>query len=98
MYARVPQQRLPSPTKSSEQLVSTITPLNTFLTNLRLLNLDQLRDWPNPVPAIFSASGPQGHKRRLQIVEWTLFRLFEIYDPDETLSVGTECHRWCDKP
>ncbi|KAK0386005.1 hypothetical protein NLU13_5842 [Sarocladium strictum] len=63
--------------------------LSLFLTNLRLLDLDLLPDWPGISPATFLVPGSgtgaaQAQKRRVACVEWALFRLFEIYDPEET--------------
>lgn len=58
----------------------------TFLTNLRLLDLDLADDWPDITPATFAGT-TQNHKRRVQAVEWALYRLFEIWDPEETASV-----------
>ncbi|KAG5935708.1 hypothetical protein E4U60_002990 [Claviceps pazoutovae] len=61
-------------------------PLSVFLTNLRLLDLDLLPDWPDITISTFSTTGVQGQKRRVQCVEWVLFKLFEIWDPEETRS------------
>ncbi|KAJ6790210.1 hypothetical protein PWT90_09451 [Aphanocladium album] len=57
----------------------------TLLTNLRLLDLDLLEDWPGITTATFAGT-TQNHKRRVQAVEWALYRLFEIWDPEETAS------------
>ncbi|TQV92836.1 hypothetical protein IF1G_08760 [Cordyceps javanica] len=57
--------------------------IHTFLTNLRLLDLDLLEDWPEITPATFAGT-TQNHKRRVQAVEWSLYRLFEIWDPEDT--------------
>ncbi|KAG5959723.1 hypothetical protein E4U56_004801 [Claviceps arundinis] len=59
-------------------------PLSVFLTNLRLLNLDLLPDWPDITISTFSTTGVQGQKRRVQCVEWVLVKLFEMWDPEET--------------
>ena len=66
-------------------------PLRIFLTNLRLLDLDLLPDWPGIAPETFatSGSGVQGQKRRIQCVEWALFRLFSLWNPEETANVGS---------
>lgn len=63
----------------------------SFLRNLRLLDLDQLPDWPDISPATFAITGTgvQGQKKRVQVVEWALFRLFEIWDPEEAANVRT---------
>ncbi|KAL7929368.1 HAUS augmin-like complex subunit 6 N-terminus domain-containing protein [Trichoderma chlorosporum] len=56
-----------------------------FLTNIKLLDLDQLPDWPEITAETFAASGTtlQDQKRRVQCVEWALYQLFVIWDPDE---------------
>ncbi|KAG5954856.1 hypothetical protein E4U58_007432 [Claviceps cyperi] len=66
--------------------LATPPPLSVFLTNLRLLNLDLLPDWPDITISTFSTTGVQGQKRRVQCVEWVLVKLFEIWDPEETRS------------
>ncbi|KAK7420533.1 hypothetical protein QQX98_002732 [Neonectria punicea] len=60
--------------------------LSLFLTNLRLLDLDLREDWPGIRPETFATGGSsaQGQKKRVQCVEWALFQLFAIWDPDET--------------
>lgn len=69
---------------------STASNVSVLLTNLRLLNLDLLPDWPNIEEATFSTKdgATQGQKRRIQCVEWILYNLFLIWDPDETRSVS----------
>ncbi|OAA58298.1 hypothetical protein ISF_06837 [Cordyceps fumosorosea ARSEF 2679] len=62
------------------------SPIPAFLTNLRLLDLDLRHDWPGITPATFAGTTPQNHKRRVQAVEWALYRLFEIWDPEDTAS------------
>ncbi|EGY14080.1 hypothetical protein VD0002_g8906 [Verticillium dahliae] len=58
----------------------TITPnLSIFLTNLRLLDFDSYPDWP-----AFDAQTFAIQKRRIQSVEWALFQLFALWDPEET--------------
>ncbi|OBT88186.1 hypothetical protein VE02_02432 [Pseudogymnoascus sp. 03VT05] len=55
-----------------------------FLTNLRLLDLDRRQDWPGITPVTFTTKDSQQNiKKRIQCVEWALFRLFEIWDPEE---------------
>ncbi|KAG6075753.1 hypothetical protein E4U16_003181 [Claviceps sp. LM84 group G4] len=70
-------------------LIVAAPPLSVFLTNVRLLDLDLLPDWPGITISTFSTTGVQGQKRRVQCVEWVLFKLFEIWDPEETRSVST---------
>ncbi|CAK7266414.1 hypothetical protein SEPCBS57363_002076 [Sporothrix epigloea] len=57
-----------------------------FLTNLHLLNLDLLPDWPNISARTFAvkdAVSQSGQKRRIQSVEWALYHLFCLWDPNE---------------
>ncbi|KFZ00889.1 hypothetical protein V501_10371, partial [Pseudogymnoascus sp. VKM F-4519 (FW-2642)] len=55
-----------------------------FLTNLRLLDLDRRRDWPGITLVTFATKDSQQNiKKRIQCVEWALFRLFEIWEPEE---------------
>ncbi|KAL5348293.1 hypothetical protein ACLOAV_006775 [Pseudogymnoascus australis] len=58
--------------------------ISLFLTNLRLLDLDKRRDWPEITPITFTTRDSQQNiKKRIQCVEWALFRLFELWDPEE---------------
>ena len=62
-----------------------------FLTNLRLLDLDLLEDWPDITLQTFAStkdSAGQGQKRRIQCVEWALYRLFCLWDPEESQNVS----------
>ncbi|RCI09693.1 hypothetical protein L249_3856 [Ophiocordyceps polyrhachis-furcata BCC 54312] len=76
---RAPQQRAPEfvPAQPGGK-----PPLSIFLTNLRLLDLDLLPDWPDISLQTFAAS-TQSQKRRVQCVEWALFHLVSLWDPDE---------------
>ena len=57
----------------------------TFFVNLRLLNLDQREDWPGiSVQTLSTKDALQNQKQRIRCVEWALYRLFEIWDIDET--------------
>lgn len=98
IHGKLPQQ--PSQLQSQSQAQPPSTPsapasngaVPSFLTNLRLLDLDRLPDWPDISPATFAITGTgvQGQKKRVQAVEWALFRLFEIWDPEEAASVRTD--------
>ncbi|KAF2259852.1 hypothetical protein CC78DRAFT_571573 [Lojkania enalia] len=57
--------------------------IKLFVTNLRLLNLDCRSDWPGITVHTFSSKNAD-QKQRIGGVEWGLFRLFEIWDPEET--------------
>ncbi|KAK4130702.1 hypothetical protein BT67DRAFT_390124 [Trichocladium antarcticum] len=70
----------PQPTASP----TTVSNVSLFLTNLRLLDLDRHPDWPDISALTFSArDAAQGQKRRIQSVEWALFHLFTLWDPEE---------------
>ncbi|KAL1632911.1 hypothetical protein SLS56_003196 [Neofusicoccum ribis] len=65
----------------SHQLSSTAL----FVTNLRLLDFDLYADWPEIAVHTFATrDAQQNQKKRIQCTEWALFRLFELWDPDET--------------
>ncbi|CAD6453296.1 1611c083-5ba5-41ea-876e-c5b817c7e3d4 [Sclerotinia trifoliorum] len=56
-----------------------------FITNLRLLDLDLQDGWPDINLLTFSTKdAQQNQKKRIQCVEWALFHLFAIWDPEET--------------
>ncbi|OJD38839.1 uncharacterized protein BKCO1_3000262 [Diplodia corticola] len=56
-----------------------------FVTNLRLLDFDLCDDWPDITVHTFTAKdAQQNQKKRIQCTEWALFRLFELWDREET--------------
>ncbi|KAL8986583.1 MAG: hypothetical protein Q9177_004140 [Variospora cf. flavescens] len=58
---------------------------SVFITNLRLLDLDYLEDWPNLTIDVFSPRDARtNQKERIRCVEWALYRLFELWNPKET--------------
>ncbi|ORY00669.1 HAUS augmin-like complex subunit 6 N-terminus-domain-containing protein [Clohesyomyces aquaticus] len=57
--------------------------IKLFVTNLRLLDLDRRADWPGITVHTFSSKNAD-QKQRIGGVEWALFRLFELWDPEET--------------
>ncbi|KAI4921644.1 hypothetical protein J4E90_000070 [Alternaria incomplexa] len=57
--------------------------IRLFVTNLRLLDLDLRPDWPEITIQTFSAKNAD-QRQRIGGAEWALFRLFEIWDPNET--------------
>ena len=66
-----------------------------FLTNLRLLDLDRREDWPEITAVTFATrESQQNIRKRIQCVEWALFRLFELWDPDEAREVGKSTGYW----
>ncbi|KAF6829971.1 hypothetical protein CMUS01_07939 [Colletotrichum musicola] len=52
--------------------------VNLFLTNLRLLDFPSYPDWPDFDSQTFSVQ-----KKRIHCVEWTLYQLFVLWDPEE---------------
>lgn len=61
----------------------------TFLRCLRLLDLDQRSDWPGVHEQLFSTKNSQQNlHQRVKCIEWSLYRLFEIWDPAYTKDVG----------
>ena len=60
-----------------------------FIGCVHLLNLDTLDDWPSISEDTFSTkTSNQSIQQRLKGVEWSLYRLFEIYNPQQTQNVG----------
>jgi hypothetical protein len=57
-----------------------------FVTNLRLLDFDLKNDWPGITVQTFSGKNAD-QRQRISGTEWALFRLFEIWDPNETAQV-----------
>lgn len=72
--------------------------LSIFLTNLRLLDLDLLPDWPDINALTFTNKDvAQGQKKRIQCVEWALYQLFSIWDPTDAQNVrgsSSRATRW----
>ena len=64
--------------------------LHIFLTNLKLLDFDLLPDWPEISVSTFHGVGnnAQGQKKRIQCVEWSLYHLCSLWDPEETANVS----------
>ncbi|KAL9110686.1 MAG: hypothetical protein Q9227_004863 [Pyrenula ochraceoflavens] len=57
--------------------------VQVFLRCLRLLDLDRRDDWPGLVEDHFAAK-QNNLNRRIKGVEWSLYRLFELWDAEET--------------
>jgi hypothetical protein len=76
----------PLPPKSRSISSSNIS---LFVSNLRLLNLDQHQDWPDITIQTFDTKDAlQNQKKRVSCTEWSLYRLFEIWDRDTTREVS----------
>ena len=81
---------LKPPPPSQQQSPAATGPLHViiFLTNLRLLDLDLRDDWPGITAVTFSTKDvQQNQKKRVQCVEWALYQLFAIWDPEDTRDV-----------
>ncbi|KAK0118407.1 hypothetical protein ONS95_012696 [Cadophora gregata] len=89
--ARSRSLRIPPPNLVKAATTTTTAPpagpsnITLFLTNLRLLDLDLRPDWPDISALTFSTKdAQQNQKKRIQCVEWALFQLFALWEPEET--------------
>ncbi|KAF4583146.1 hypothetical protein GQ602_006290 [Ophiocordyceps camponoti-floridani] len=76
-----PQERRLQGGGPTNGFVKTNIPI--FLTNLRLLDLDLRPDWPHIKADMFEANTSLKREKRVECVEWVLFHLFSLLDPDE---------------
>lgn len=60
--------------------------LAIFIRNLKLLQLDQRDDWPGISIRALSPSS-QNQRQRIRLVEWSLYYLFTIWDPEGAQNV-----------
>lgn len=75
-------------TSSQTHTTPTASNISLFLSNLRLLDLDHLPDWPDINALTFTnKDATQGQKKRIQSVEWALYQLFTLWDADEARNV-----------
>ncbi|KAI0196027.1 HAUS augmin-like complex subunit 6 N-terminus-domain-containing protein [Xylaria flabelliformis] len=73
-----------APINKQVQIPTCTSNVLLFLTNSRLLDLDLEPDWPDITPTTFSAKDAvSGQKKRIQCVEWALYQLFSLWDPNE---------------
>lgn len=73
---------------ASSQIWNGRSPVSTFVHSLHLLDLDRREDWPG---VNFQSFGAKSNlQNRIRCVEWSLYRLFELYDARSTRDVG-----WC---
>lgn len=80
----------PAPSRLAPRPAAATSPSNVsvLLTNLRLLDLDLLPDWPHiNALTLSNKDAAQGQKKRIQCVEWALYQLFALWDPQETRNV-----------
>ncbi|EPE31242.1 hypothetical protein GLAREA_12545 [Glarea lozoyensis ATCC 20868] len=82
---RIPPAGIFKPvTTSTSTATSGPSNIALFLANLRLLDLDLREDWPEISAKTFSTKdAQQNQKRRIQSVEWSLYQLFALWDPEE---------------
>ena len=81
---------------STPQIPAGPTNITLFLTNLRLLDFDLRDDWPDITALAFSTKdSQQNQKKRIQCVEWALYQLFALWDPEETRNVPLESPKPC---
>ncbi|KAJ5123951.1 uncharacterized protein N7515_007776 [Penicillium bovifimosum] len=59
--------------------------LEVFIRNLKLLHLDQREDWPGISLRTLSAAS-QNQRQRTRLIEWALYRLYAIWDPEGALN------------
>lgn len=62
-----------------------------LIRNLQLLELDQLEDWPGITLRTLSPSS-QNQRQRIKAVEWILYRLVALWDPETARDVGSVFH------
>lgn len=57
-----------------------------FVRTLHLLDLDLLPDFPSITESTLrvSSKAPSNLQHRVKSIEWALYRLYELYDPDDT--------------
>jgi hypothetical protein len=60
--------------------------LTVFIRNLKLLQLDQREDWPDITLRSLSPSA-QNQRQRIRVVEWALYYLCTIWDPESANNV-----------
>lgn len=68
-------------TKSAPRMHAGPLVSSLLLTNLRLLDLDLLPDWPSITPSTFSNVDARA---RIKAAEWSLYQLFRLFDPAVT--------------
>ncbi|KAJ5175928.1 uncharacterized protein N7482_001805 [Penicillium canariense] len=68
--------------------------ITVFIRNLKLLHLDQREDWPDITTRALSSSS-QNQRQRIRLIEWSLYYLFMIWDPEGAHNVRT--HNWSGK-
>lgn len=78
MQSRTPR---PKPPNWSPQ-----PPLSVFVRNLQLLQLDRHDDWPR-ISLRSLADTSQNQRQRIRAIEWALYHLVALWDPDTARDV-----------
>lgn len=82
-----PQQKVEDHVVESLSLRSN---LSSFVHCLHLLDLNTLKDWPViTVRTLSTKTTQQNLQLRIRAVEWSLYRLLELYDPQTTKDVSS---------
>lgn len=75
--------------KQVEVMQSKAAGLQSLKSKLHLLDLDRHDEWPSiPLDVLSTKDTGPNQKARIQCVEWILYRLFEIWDPEEAADVS----------
>lgn len=61
--------------------------LPVFVRNLQLLHLDQRDDWPGITVRSLSPTSQTQQRQRIKAVEWALYQLVTIWDPETARDV-----------
>jgi hypothetical protein len=60
--------------------------LDVFIRNLTLLHLDQREDWPGISLRTLNLTS-QNQRHRIRLIEWALYHLYTIWDPESAHNV-----------
>lgn len=66
--------------------------LDVFLRNLKLLHLDQREDWPGISLRTLTPTS-QNQRQRTRLIEWALYHLYTIWDPESAQNVQLLNHQ-----
>ena len=86
---RIFEADIMSTTQRAAAAVPAAPSISIFLTNVQLLDLDRRDDWAPINAQTFTRKNTlENEKTRIRCVEWALYRLFEIWDSEETNNVN----------
>lgn len=84
----------PAKVLPKSKLLAPSSNISIFVSNLRLLDLDRRADWPDITVKTFDTKDAlQNQKKRISCIEWALFRLYEIHDPETTKDASYSSRR-----